>query len=141
MKSIRKNVHTNWLKKYTFIKYMNNVQKRLFFFLFGCIGIRLLLVYFAKTISRKGLRYMGYVALLPAIGFLYIYLTGSRPTGPEVFGAKIWWNSLRPIHSIFYFMFAYNAIQGNKHAWVYLLMDVLFGFSGFVVHRISSLNK
>jgi hypothetical protein len=116
---------------------MNTEQKKLALFLIGCMGTRLLLVYMATVLSMKGLKYMGYIALLPAIGFMYIYLTGSRPTGPEVFGEKIWWNSLRPIHSIFYVLFAYNAIQGNKNAWIYLFMDVLFGFTGFIVHRLS----
>ena len=38
---------------------------------------------------------MGYLALIPAIGFMYIFLTGSREKGGEVFGARIWWNSFK----------------------------------------------
>ena len=83
----------------------------------------------------KYLKYLGYLALLPATGFLYIYLTGSRKTGAETFGEKIWWNNLRPIHSILYFLFAYNAIISNKQAWVYLFADVLFGLASFLLHR------
>jgi hypothetical protein len=37
----------------------------------------------------KYLPYLGYLALLPAIGFAYIYITKSRQTGLEVFGEKI----------------------------------------------------
>ena len=110
---------------------MNNIQKRFLLFLFGCIGIRTLLVYLARTTNKTILIYMGYVALLPAIGFIYIYLTGSRQTGTEVFGEKIWWNNLRPIHGLLYFLFAVNAIMGNKNAWLYLLVDVIFGLIGF----------
>ena len=47
--------------------------------------------------------YLGYLALLPATEFIYIYLTGSMKTGAESFGEKIWWNNLRPIHSILFF--------------------------------------
>ncbi len=84
---------------------MNNIQKRFLLFLIGCIGTRSLFVIIAKMISLNYLPYLGYLALIPAIGFIYIYLTGSRNTGAEVFGDKIWWNNLRPIHSILYFIF------------------------------------
>ena len=80
--------------------------------------------------------YMGYLALIPAIGFIYIFLTGTRQTGTEVFGEKIWWNNLRPIHGILYFLFAYNAIIGNKNAWVYLLIDVLIGLISFLIFHL-----
>ena len=100
-------------------------------FLIGCIGVRFLFVIVAKNTNAKYLKYLGYMALLPAVGFLYIYLTGSRKTGAETFGDKIWWNHLRPIHSILYFLFAYNAIIGNKYSWIYLLVDVIIGFISF----------
>jgi hypothetical protein len=76
---------------------------------------------------------MGYLSLLPAIGFFYLFLTGSRKTGPEVFGDKIWWNNLRPIHGFMYFLFAYNAIKGNPFSWVYLLVDVIIGLVSFLI--------
>jgi len=114
---------------------MNKLQKRFLMFLIGCIGVRSLFVIIAKYINTKYLKYLGYLALLPAIGFMYIYLTGTRKTGAEVFGEKIWWNNLRPIHSILYFLFAYNAIIGNKQSWIYLLVDVLFGLISFLIHH------
>lgn len=114
---------------------MNNIQKRFVLFLVGCIGTRSLLVYIAKTINKPGLTILGYLSLLPAIGFFYIYFTGSRKTGAEVFGDKIWWNRLRPIHGTLYTLFAYNAIIGNHNAYLYLLVDVLLGlFSFFGFH-------
>ena len=111
---------------------MNTIQKRFLLFLIGCIGTRSLFVYLAKNASEKYLIYMGYLALLPAIGFLYIYFSGARKTGGEVFGEKIWWNNLRPIHSALYFTFAYNAINGNPNAWIYLLIDVVIGLISFL---------
>jgi len=114
---------------------MNNIQKRIFLFLFGCIGVRSLFVVIAKYININYLPYLGYLALLPAIGFIYIYLTDSRKSGPETFGDKIWWNNLRPIHAILYLLFAYNAIIGNKQAWIFLLADVLFGLINFLIHH------
>ena len=111
---------------------MNTIQKRFTLFLFGCIGLRSLLVYIAKTTDVKYLQLMGYLAIIPAIGFSYIFLTGSRKTGGEVFGGKIWWNKLRPVHAILYGLFAYNAINKNKQAWIYLLIDVIIGLISFI---------
>ena len=112
---------------------MKTIQKRFLLFLIGCIGTRSLFVLLAKNAGTKYLPLLGYLALLPAIGFIYIYLTGSRTTGAEVFGEKIWWNDLRPIHSLLYFLFSYNAIKGNTDSWVYLLIDVVFGLLSFLI--------
>jgi hypothetical protein len=117
---------------------MNDIQKRFLLFIIGCIGTRSLFVYVAKNASSKYLELFGYLALLPAIGFMYIYLTGSRQTGAEVFGEKIWWNDLRPIHSLLYFLFSYNAIIGNNRAWMYLLVDVIFGLVSFLVFHFKN---
>ena len=117
---------------------MNHLQQRFLMFLFGCVGIRSLFVIIARYINTKYLKYLGYLALAPAIGFIYIYLTGTRKTGAEVFGEKIWWNNLRPIHSILYFLFAYNAIIGNKQSWIYLLVDVLIGLISFLIHHYTN---
>lgn len=114
---------------------MNELKKRFLLFLIGCIGTRTLLVYIAKNTSVDYLPILGYIALLPVLGFTYIYITGSRETGVEVFGGKIWWNNLRPIHAIFYSLFAYNAIHKNKRSWIYLLYDVLFGLVSFLTHH------
>ena len=117
---------------------MNSIQKRFLLFLIGCIGVRSLFVIIAKNSNAEYLKYMGYLALLPAIGFIYIYLTGSRKIGGETFGDKIWWNNLRPIHSLVYFLFAYNAIIGNKNAWLYLLFDVIFGLTSFLIFHYQN---
>ena len=114
---------------------MTNELKRILLFLFGCIGARLALVYVAKTISLQYLPFLGYAALLPAIGFMYFFITGTRQTGAEVFGDKIWWNNLRPVHAALYGLFAYNAINKNKEAWMFLLVDVLIGIVAFVRHH------
>ena len=119
---------------------MNNLQKRFALFLFGCIGLRSLLVYIAKTMDVKYLQLFGYLAIIPAIGFSYIFLSGSRKTGAEVFGNKIWWNKLRPIHAILYGLFAYNAINKNREAWIYLFIDVIIGFISFIGYHYMEGN-
>ena len=117
---------------------MNDIQKRFLLFLIACIGTRSLFVLIAKNAGPKYLPLLGYLALLPAIGFIYIYLTGLRKTGAEVFGEKIWWNDSRPLHSLLYFLFAYNAIIGNAKAWMYLLVDVVFGLISFLIFHLKN---
>ena len=119
---------------------MNNLIKRYLLFLIGCIGTRSALVYFAKNATQEHLKYMGYLALFPVFGFSIIFLTDSRKTGPEVFGGKIWWNKLRPFHALLYFLFAYNAINGNNFAWKFLLIDVLLGLSSFLIFHLGTVN-
>lgn len=128
---------------------MNTIQKRFLLFLIGCIGTRTLLVYLAKNANSTYLRYMGYIAILPTIGFFYLFLSGSRKTGEEVFGDKIWWNNLRPLHGLLYFLFAYSAINLNNlnnsdnstnYAWIYLLIDVIIGLISFITFHYYNNN-
>ena len=117
---------------------MNNKNKRMWLFLGGCIGSRLALVYLAKTVSLHILSLIGYVTLMISFGFAYIYMMGLRKTGPETFGQPIWWNHLRPIHSLLYFLFSYHAIYQIRSGWVYLLADVVLGFVSFIAHHFFS---
>ena len=111
---------------------MDNKTKRILLFLFGCVVTRLLLVYIAYN-YHKWLPIMGYCALAIGIAFLTIYVTGIRKTGPEVFGDRIWWNSLRPIHGGLYILFGILALsQWYKNAWIVLLADVLIGLVAFL---------
>ena len=107
------------LNKNNYITYnaMNNIQKRFILFLLGCIGTRSLLVYLAKILDKKYLKYMGFITLIPAFGFLYLYLTDSRKSGREVFGSKIWWNELRVFHGLLYLLFSIYAII-NYTVWI-----------------------
>ena len=83
---------------------------------------------------------LGFLALIPAIGFLVIYMFGLRKTGNEVFGDTIWWNDLRPIHAMFYGLFAYLAISKNSNAWIVLLVDTVFGLGAFLTHHYKEGN-
>jgi hypothetical protein len=117
---------------------MNDQNKRLVMFLVGCMGTRSLLVYVAKHASNVNLARLGYAAFLVSAGLLYFYFSGTRTTGPEVLGGKIWWNNLRPVHATMYALFGINAINGNRQAWIILLIDLLVGLTGFVFNRIHT---
>ena len=126
--------------------------KRIALFLIGCMGARSLLVYLAYQKSTR--LYTSLFTSLVAIGFMYIYLTGSRKTGPEVsffadvqrtdrpsgrreankmFGDRIWWNDLRPLHATLYAT-ASLMIWSNTYAndaWKVLLLDLFIGLFAF----------
>jgi hypothetical protein len=116
-----------------------DLRKRFALFLVGCIGIRTALVYIAKNNSNENiLKIMGIIALLIAISFLYLFFSNSRTSGLEVFGDKIWWNNLRPVHAILYIAFAYSAFTCNKSAWVFLALDVIIGLISFIIfHSVN----
>ena len=84
---------------------------------------------------------MGYLLLIPGFAFIYMYITGIRDSGLGTFGNKIWWSNLRPIHGILYLLFSYNAINGNKNAWIFLLIDVIFGLISFLTYHLILKNK
>ena len=116
---------------------MKIIQKRFLAFLLLCIPVRIAFVFAAKNINVNYLPYLGYLGILPALGFFHIFVFGKRKSGGETFGQKIWWNNLRPIHSALYFIFAYLAINKNKKAYIPLLIDVIFGFISFIVYHYS----
>jgi hypothetical protein len=111
--------------------------KKLFLlFIVVCMGTRLLMSYIAKSIRGKYLQLMGYLMAVPAFGFAYIYMTGSRNKGR--FGQKAWWNDLRPIHAVLYGLFAWNAINKRSNSWMFLFADAIFGLISFLIHYYSN---
>ena len=116
------------------------LQIRFLLFIFGCIGSRLLLTTLSAFSYGRLLTAMGIFALIPVIGWFYIIFIGKRDTGLEVFGDKIWWKNLRPIHMLLWAFFAYLAISGNRNAWIVLLIDTMLGLSSFLFHHWSNGN-
>ena len=122
---------------------MKIIQKRFLGFLLACIPARLFIAWIAKKVPNNYLPYLGLLALLPATGFLYIYLSGMRKTGGETFGKKIWWNNLRPIHAFMFYLFAYLAFNKNKKAYIVLFIDAIFGLISFLIYHymVGSFSK
>lgn len=119
---------------------MNQFQKRFVLFLFGCILTRSIFVWIAKSIPLSYLPYLGILALGPVIGWIWIIFIGSRDTGAEVFGEKIWWKDIRWVHLVLYASFATLAFMKNSRAWIVLFADVLFGLSAWIIHHWNEGN-
>lgn len=119
---------------------MNNIQKRFMLFLLGCIPTRVLFMIISLKMPIRYLPYLGVLALLPAMGFFYLFLSGTRRTGPEVFGSNIWWNPLRPVHGALYLLFAVFALQKKRTAWIFLFTDVLLGLTSFLIYHTIHKN-
>ena len=116
---------------------MDNIYKRIVLFLFGCIPVRMLFVYLAKTLAKRNVNFLATVLSIPMIGFLYLYITNSRQHGPETFGSLIWWHRLRIVHFSMYLIFILLVIQHNEYAYVPLLVDVIIGFVAFVIYHAN----
>ena len=112
-----------------------DLSKNKLFFLVGCFGCRLILAYVSKTIDIKYLPYIGYGCGIISICFAIIFLFKLRKSGPE--NRNIWWNNLRPVHSILYGLFAYHAINKKKYSWIFLMIDALFGLSMYLIFNFT----
>ena len=112
---------------------MNILQKRFLAFLLLCIPVRIAFVFIAKSIDKKYLPYLGYIGLIIGLGFMYNFIFTKKRGG--TFNQIAWWNDLRPVHSIFYLIFASLALSKNKEAYVPLLYDVIIGFISFISHH------
>ena len=106
---------------------------RILLFLFGCMFIRILLIFLAKYGSKIILNIMAILFLCIAMGMLNTFLY--RPKKLGAFGGDPWWNNLRPIHSVLYIIFAIIVLtKYHSSAWVVLLLDVILGFIAFSFH-------
>ena len=121
-------------------KEKRDIQKRFLLFIFGCIITRLTFVYLSKTYTEY-LPFFGLLALLAIIGWINIlFFNNKRDTGPEVFGDKIWWNNIRPVHTVLFLIFAILALQKNKNSWIFLLIDTFIGLSAFLIYHYNAGN-
>ena len=112
-------------------------QIRIPLFLIFCLGARSTIAYLVKRFGKAHRLLIASLLVLPAIGFASIYLLGLRRTGGEVFGDKIWWNSLRPVHALMYFGAAASVYFREKNAYLLILLDTLVGLVAFCRFHLS----
>lgn len=107
------------------------MNKKYLLFFGVCVIIRSLFVVLAKFISKNYLNYLGYIAIIPALGFFSNYFLIERKTG--IFGQKAWWHELRIVHSVLYFLFANYAIKKKSYSYIPLAVDVIIGIIAFTI--------
>ena len=100
-------------------------------FAVACIPIRILLAIEAK----KSPPWLVIMALAISIGFMYYWITGTRRVGIETGSKPIWWNSVRPVHSLLWLGFALGALTGFPDAWKFLAIDVILGLILFFFYK------
>tara|TARA_Y100000389_G_C17187848_1_gene377322 strand:- start:275 stop:679 length:405 start_codon:yes stop_codon:yes gene_type:complete len=132
---------------------MNTIQKRFLLYIFGCIGMRTIITIVAKNLNenlnnnttKKYFKYFSLIILLMGVGFLYIYIFGSKKADSQLKWAnsKVWWNDYRIIHAILYISFSVMALLRLNNAWVLLALDTLLGLILFLQYHysIGNFNK
>ena len=104
------------------------MSRNLLLFLFACLPARLGAAYAAYRFPAW-LPWMGLLAAIVAIN----WLCGSfSHTG--VFGGKVWWASMRPVHACIYLVFAAMAFAKVPQAYMVLGFDALVGLVAGVAH-------
>jgi len=98
-------------------------------FLLGCIPVRASLAWYAKKYPSNKL---GYVLLVIAIGFMYLYFNNLRLDAREASGGVTWWAPYRIIHGLLYLTAAIYMFKDPKQSWIPLTIDVILGFVLFM---------
>lgn len=135
---------------------LTKLQKRFLYFLIGCIPTRIGLGYLVKySETHIYLQLLiGIIISIISIGFLSIYLFGLRKTGAETQGQPIWWNRLRPLHSILYGIVGVlllsqfigiklpNILYINKFTLGrnIIIGDTIFGLVSFIIYHYYNGN-
>lgn len=107
-----------------------NTDSRIALFLTCCLSARIFLTLLAKNGSSRVRNVLAVFTLIVSIGFMYQYIY--NPTKPGAFGGQPWWNKMRPVHALLYFLFALLVFLGKGDiAWIILAIDVVLGFINF----------
>ena len=107
------------------------LEKRITYFLLGCIPIRLGIVLLAYFIPKEYLKYLSLAFLGLSVSFFYLYFFNARLDAPEA-GGKTWWAPLRLLHGMLYLSAGIYALQESPYTWIPLLIDVLLGLFSFL---------
>lgn len=108
---------------------MDSTQRRYLFIV--CICVRLLIVYLVYKTPKKYLSFVGVTSLLVSLGFLNSFLKYKKDDR-GLFDGEVWWNNLRLVHSIMYFIFGVLSLVKVQHHYRILLVDILIGIIGFI---------
>ena len=104
----------------------NKMNSSLSFYYMICILVRVFIAYLAFLSYNSNLRYI-LVAFLFTVSIVltYLYITKRRKIG--AFGQKIWWDFLRPIHAILFFISGVLLSTKVKETYIILLISAFIG--------------
>lgn len=103
------------------------MNRSILLFLGLCIPLRILIAWSSTIVPPKYLPVYGAACFLVAVGFLYLYFTGSRMYAPEANGPT-WWSHYRLIIGMLWLTAAIYAFQRRSDlVWIPLTIDILFG--------------
>lgn len=114
---------------------MRPPDRRIIYFMGGCLVARTALTVVASQINTDYLWILGILAVLFVLAWIRIIFFVPRNTGPETFGKRVWWKKQRVLHATLYAIFATLAFAGERSAWVPLAFDTALGFLFFVNHH------
>ena len=99
-----------------------------------CIIIRLFIAALTYLLYDSNYRIIFVIFyLLASIGTLYLYFTKIRKDG--AFNQKIWWDFIRPIHGILFFVIASLLYIKYKYTYIIVIIDTLIGIPFHIKYR------
>ena len=106
------------------------------FFVF-CVPIRSLLVYIAfinRTFDSKAdkIQLLAVFTFIVSIYWLFISISGLL--------SDAWWNPYRIIHAMNYLIFSGLVYLKYKHAYIILLLDLIFGVTVFILQNYDFMS-
>jgi hypothetical protein len=110
------------------------VSKNQLLVLFGCIPLRIFLVWVSTIIPEEYQTIFGVLLLMISLSFLYLFFKDGRLNAAESGTGTTWWSNLRLIHGALYLVAAIYALQHLKIVWIPLTIDILFGIVVFFSH-------
>ena len=99
------------------------------FFVF-CVPIRSLLVYMAFI--NRNLELLAVFTFIVSIYWLFISISGLL--------SDAWWNPYRIIHAMNYLIFSGLVYLKYKHAYIILLLDLIFGVTVFILQNYDFMS-
>ena len=99
-----------------------------------CIIVRLFLAALTYFLYNSIYRLIFVVFyFLASIGTMYLYFTKSRKNG--AFNQNIWWDFMRPIHAIMFFVIALLLYNKYKYTYIIVIVDTLIGIPFHIKNR------
>ena len=115
---------------------MDKKNKRLLLFTFGCIVVRLCIVYIAKEITSLQF-YLSLISIIIGGRFIYLYFNSPSFNNFQDLGIEsVWWNYMRPIHGLLYLSYGILTLLKVKNTWILLLVDLIIGIIATIYNEI-----